>query len=108
MKNSRQSIIKFRQYLIFAIKEVAGASLKPDNSKDQGNYDLLFATDDMQDNGNVRGNFKNRLENYLEIVRIRSTMLQGEPDSADLEKVRTDAAVDLSNSLDDLWRSFIS
>lgn len=108
MENNRRSTINFRQYLILAINEVAGASLKPDNSKDKCDCDLLFASDFAQVDRNVNEIFKNKLDNYLQLVRSRNSVLQGELIWTDLEKIRIDAAVDLCNSMDDLWRSFIS
>jgi len=102
MKNSKQPAIKFQQHLIFAVEEAAGAST------DQSNYTLLLEKPTMQVDGNLIETFKYRLENYLKLVRVQNSVLQGKPDLTDLENIRTGAAVDLCNAVCDLWRTFTS
>lgn len=108
MVNSKKSIIKFQQILIFAVNEVAVASLKPGVSKEDSERIVLSPITTVQVAGNARENFKNRLENYLRIIRVQSNVLKDEPDLTVIKMTQQDAAVDLCASVDDLWRSSIT
>jgi hypothetical protein len=108
MVNSKKSIIKFQQILIFAVNEVAVALLKPGVSNDKSESIMLSPIITVQVSGDARENFKNRLENYLRIIRVQSNVLKDEPDLTAIKKTQQDAAVDLCASVDDLWRSSLA
>ena len=105
MINHKQSIIKFRQSLIFAVDEVVVASLKRDRLKYQ--VKCVAGSEDAIEHAtiNARELFKNKLETYLAALMVHSDEAQSEVDAATIKSTQLDAVHNLFRSVNDLWRS---
>jgi multidrug efflux system outer membrane protein len=107
MVNNKQTLIRFRQSLIFAVNEVASAKLNLERSKDHSECVAFPSTITDQAAKKTQEIFKNKLGNFLQVITDPGRALHGESDLANIKNAQRDAAVDLCRSVGDLWRSLI-
>ncbi|WP_118975142.1 TolC family protein [Taibaiella koreensis] len=99
-----QSVIRFRQTVLFAVGEVSDALARLE--KLQSQYDFAVQRVDalQQATGNAGMLFQSGMASYLEVITAQSNVLQSELEVATLKRDQLIAAVDLYRSLGGGWK----
>lgn len=98
-----QSVIAFRESVLYAYGEVSDALVKLDKLKQQQGFAAERTATLQQATRNSQLLFKNGLATYLEVITAQGNVLQSELEVASIKKESLDASVDLYRSLGGGW-----
>jgi len=99
-----QTVLQFRQTVLYAVGEVSDALVKLEKLKAQYEIATQRVNTLQQATGNAGLLFRSGMANYLEVLSAQSNVLQGELEMAVLRRDRLMAAVDLYRSLGGGWK----
>ncbi len=99
-----QSVIRFRQSVLNATREVADALVQNEKLKEQ--QDIASAQVDTLKNAVINAQllFKSDMANYLEVITAQSSALLAELNLAAIQRSRLNAVVELYRSLGGGWK----
>jgi outer membrane protein, multidrug efflux system len=99
-----QAVIQFRQSVLQAATEVAGALVQADKLKQQEQIVMAQVDTLKQAVFNAKLLFRSDMANYLEVITAQGNALQAELDLASIHRQQLNAMVELYRSLGGGWK----
>lgn len=99
-----QSVLRFRQTVLFAVGEVSDALARLEKLQSQYDFAVQRVGTLQQATGNAGLLFQGGMASYLEVITAQSNVLQSELEVATLKRDQLIAAVDLYRSLGGGWK----
>ncbi|MDX2047280.1 MAG: efflux transporter outer membrane subunit [Chitinophagaceae bacterium] len=99
-----QAVVQFRQSVLQAATEVAGALVQADKLKQQEQIVMAQVDTLKQAVFNAKLLFRSDMANYLEVITAQGNALQAELDLASIHRQQLNAMVELYRSLGGGWK----